>query len=90
MNRLQVIDWVMNQKAGSSSRKLVLLAMAHMSDANYECTPTLEYLAEVTELSTKTVCNSLPQLAGLGLITDTKKRHPRRSTMRVWRLEVPQ
>jgi pyocin large subunit-like protein len=80
----------MNQQTGSASSKLTLLALAHLCEETFECSPSVFYLATATELNERTVCRNLPALARLGFITDTKKRAGCRRKIRVWRLEVPQ
>lgn len=85
---IAALNWAFRAQAGSSSRKLVLIALANWCGANNETYPSVEAICGVTELNRKTVLDTLHALANAGLITDTGRRTGRSNGVRVWRLAV--
>jgi DNA-binding transcriptional ArsR family regulator len=68
--------WAIQQLTGSSSRKVLLLALAHYADKHGVCWPSQETLARGTEQSVDTVQRQLKKLQELGLID--RERMPKR------------
>ena len=87
---ISALNWAFRAQAGSSSRKLVLIALANWCGANNETYPSVEAICGVTELNRKTVLDTLHGLADAGLILDTGRRTGRSNGVRVWRLAVPE
>lgn len=83
---LSALNWALRIKAGSSSRKLVLIALANWANAEGEAYPSAESISSVTELNRKTVLDALSDLAQSGLIQDTGRRVGATSGVRVWQL----
>ena len=65
------VSWALRQSCGSPGEKLVLVAMADLSDASRECYPGARYLAEVTGQEEAAVRAAIDSLRGIGLIALT-------------------
>lgn len=61
-------DWAKRQKAGSASAKIVLLVLADFADGSGLCWPSRATIAELTELSLRSVVDQLKALETRGLI----------------------
>lgn len=63
------VDWATHQKVGPASAKLVLIHLAGMVDANFDCAVSVRRLADQTALGISTIRRSLQLLERAGLIT---------------------
>lgn len=79
-------DWAWRSKPGSSSRKLVLLAMADRADEEHRCFPSIARLVDDTNLNRKTIIKVIHELEELSLIVDTGERRGSTSSVKVYRL----
>jgi len=72
----KLVAWAMEQKTGSPTKKWVLVALANVANHHTgRCDPSIEHLAEETELGESTVRRLLKELADDdGLITRKRKR----------------
>lgn len=61
-------EWAKSQKAGSASAKIVLLVLADHADNGGLCWPSRATIAELTELSVRSVVDQLKALEARGLI----------------------
>lgn len=86
---IQAINWARKVRAGSSSRKFLLIALANYANESAEAYPSTETLANDTEMDRKTVMAGLRDLASLGLIEDSGKRVGPTRGVKVWRLCIP-
>lgn len=64
----QATAWAWDQKTGSASAKVVLLALAAKTDADHCACPTVDLLADETEQSRQTVRAALKRLEAEGLL----------------------
>lgn len=55
-------------KTGSPTRKAVLVALANQADQDGKCWPSIEYIADRTEISERTVIRCLEDLCGMGFV----------------------
>lgn len=67
----------MNIKVGKPSAKLVLLKLADNANDKGECWPSFQNIADVCEMSRRSVIDQIDHLIGLGLITKTERRGPK-------------
>lgn len=75
----------------SPTQRLTLISLASVADAHGESSfPGLEYLAETTGASERTVQRSLDGLVAEGLIEDSGERRGRTGRVVVWRMFVPE
>ncbi len=83
------LAWAAKQRPGSSSRKLILLALAECaSRGEAECWPSIDALCEFSALNRKTVINALRELEAGGYIADTGKRLGATRQIPVYRLSL--
>ena len=69
-------DWAWRQKVGPTAKSvLTALADCHNSETG-ACFPSIDTLAEMTELSRRSVINALEKLESLGTIRRFLRRHP--------------
>ena len=69
--------WARAQTAGNSRAKSVLIEIAHcLNGQTGKCTPSVSYLATVTEMRPHTVCSATTHLVNIGLITKTTIKTP--------------
>lgn len=71
---IHVISWALKQKTGSSTAKLVLIKLADNADHTGFCWPSLEHIAEETELSRRAVIDNIRKLEKLGLVSVTRRK----------------
>lgn len=83
---LDAMRWAKKVKTGKSSSKSVLTWLADMSGADHCAFPSIDALAEASELNKKTVQASLKHLISLGLIEDTGERRGKTRQVPVYRL----
>lgn len=69
----EAIYFATRKKAGSSTDKLVLLMLANLADENGFCFPSHAYLAQVTEMSERSVQRSIDRLVESGLLEKRKR-----------------
>lgn len=62
------LSWGIEQIAGSSTRKIVLLLLCDLADEQYTCYPGRSYLAERAELSESVISRAITQLAADGFV----------------------
>lgn len=65
----KLVDWATHQKVGPASAKLVLIHLAGLVDADFDCAVSVRRLADQTALGISTVRRSLQLLERAGLIT---------------------
>lgn len=65
---VQAIAWALRQRCGSPSRKVVLITLANYADESDSCYPSVERLAEETEISVRTVQAAINELIEMGLV----------------------
>jgi pyocin large subunit-like protein len=83
---LDAMRWAKKVKTGRSSAKSVLTWLADMCGADLTAYPSIDALAEATELNKKTVQASLQYLIAQGFIEDTGARRGRTKQIPVYRL----
>lgn len=83
---LDAIRWAKKVKTGRSSAKSVLTWLADMCGADLTAYPSIDALAEATELNKKTVQASLQYLIAQGFVEDTGDRRGRTKQIPVYRL----
>lgn len=67
--------WASQQKTGSPTKKAVLLALANRANHDTgDCHPSVDTIAEETELGTATVKRALKDLADDGFVVRTRRR----------------
>lgn len=70
----EATKWAWKAPVKKSSQRLVLLALADRAGKDRTMWPTIECIAEDTNLNEKTVQSVLGQLMKMGLVKDTNKR----------------
>ena len=80
------VSWAKAQRTGSPSAKVTLLVLAEYTNADGECWPSRETIAEDTEQSVDTVDRRLRELEEIGLITKLKRRVGQRQGTSIYRL----
>lgn len=70
----QTLRWAEQQRVGSAHRKSVLLCLAQFADENHSCFPGQTKLAELTELSVRTVRTHLARLEADQLIQRSRRQ----------------
>ncbi|MFQ3396279.1 DnaT-like ssDNA-binding domain-containing protein [Enterobacter mori] len=83
---LDAMRWAKKVKTGRSSAKSVLTWLADMCGADLTAYPSIDALAEATELNKKTVQASLQYLIAKGFVEDTGERRGRTRQIPVYRL----
>lgn len=83
---LDAMRWAKKVKTGRSSAKSVLTWLADMCGADLTAYPSIDALAEATELNKKTVQASLQYLIAKGYVEDTGERRGRTRQIPVYRL----
>jgi len=68
------VTWARKVKAGSPTRKFVLIALAEYADEDGSCYPSQKTIANLTELSVKTVERAIKNLEDQGLLK-RERRH---------------
>lgn len=68
---IEVMNWSFKQNVGSSPGKFILVILANMANQEGKCWPGIDYLANITELSRRTVITHIRGLEELGFITRT-------------------
>ncbi|MEJ2630883.1 MAG: helix-turn-helix domain-containing protein [Acidihalobacter sp.] len=90
MPDMNLLNWALKQKTGSSSTKAVFMALAlhaaNADDPTPEVWPSVARISEITELNRKTVLSSLHALRDAGWISDTGCRVGDTRQVVVWRL----
>lgn len=90
MSDMDLLNWALNQKTGSSSTKAVFMALAlhaaNADDPTPEVWPSVARISEITELNRKTVLSSLHALRDAGWISDTGRRVGDTRKVVVWQL----
>ena len=81
-------SWAWSQKLGSSSRKNVLVALAHHANKDLLAWPSMDRLVECTELNAKTITEVIRDLKRFGLISDTGERAGRSGQIPVFKLHT--
>jgi DNA-binding PadR family transcriptional regulator len=83
------LAWAGKCKAGSASRKLVLMALAdrHNEEANGSY-PSISWLVGFTDLNRKTVINALTELEARGFISDSGDRRGDTRQIKLYRLHL--
>lgn len=83
-------SWAAEQRTGSPISKLVLLKLADNANDEGACWPSLETIADHTELSRRTVQDHLTRLEGMGLIAVEERKAGSGATLsNLYRLSVP-
>jgi hypothetical protein len=71
---VQAISWAYEQRTGNWTRKAVLVALANRTNHDTGlCCPSLDRVAEETELSRSTVIRAIADLEAAGLIQKTRR-----------------
>jgi len=84
--------WAAKQRPGTSSAKLVLLALASCSDQKHCAYPSIDWICDFSDLNRKTVISALQRLASglFPLISDTGKRVGKSGQIKVYLLSAEQ
>lgn len=72
----QASSWVLKQKTGNPILKVLLLAVANYADPDGRCWPSVETLADDSEVSKRTIQRKLQELQALGFIKVTERFEP--------------
>lgn len=80
------VSWAKAQRTGSPSAKVTLLVLAEYCNADGECWPSRETIAEDTEQSVDTVDRRLRELEAAGFIIKVKRRSGSYQATSVYRL----
>lgn len=67
------VAWAKNQRVGSPTRKLILIALAECADERGRCWPSYGYVAQIAECSTKSVERHLERLEAMALLSRTHR-----------------
>ena len=70
---LKAIDWAFSVEGVMQSDKFILVALAHYSNAEFICWPSLKTLANKVNLNVRSVKRSINNLTEIGLITKIGK-----------------
>jgi DNA-binding transcriptional ArsR family regulator len=74
---VELMGWAYRQTVGSPTRKAVLVAVADAANGHTgKCCPSVEHLAEMTELDESTVRRALVRLVEDGYLARTRRRRP--------------
>lgn len=65
---IEAMNFAYSQTVGSPTRKAVLVTLANMADHQGKCFPSIQYIANRTELTTRSVQLNLRQLESAGFI----------------------
>lgn len=71
---IEVMTWAFRQKVASPTAKLVLIALADHANADGECWPSMGRVAEIAEISPRSVSRHVTTLEELGLVEKVKRR----------------
>lgn len=82
------VSWALRQKCETPAEKLVLVAMADLSNSVRECFPGPTYLAEITGLDEPTVKAAIASLRGVSLIAWTGRNKGPKGRGPIWVLAV--
>jgi len=69
----ETLFWAVKAQVGNPQRKLILIALADISNEKKECWPSHEYLGRVAECSRSSVIRHLKELEASGLISITNR-----------------
>ena len=78
----------MNIKVGKPSAKLVLLKLADNANDKGECWPSFQNIADVCEMSRRSVIDQIEHLIGLGLISKTERKGPKGNSSNLYILTL--
>jgi len=70
---IEAMNYAYQQTVGSISKKAVLVTLANMADHNGECFPSIQYIADRTEMTTRSAKRCLADLAADGHLTITER-----------------
>lgn len=70
---VEAMNAAYQRAVGSPTRKAVLVTLANMADQDGKCYPSIQYIADRTELAYRTVVNALNQLERDGHIKKTAR-----------------
>lgn len=76
-------------KTGSAGRKLVLMMMADISDDNGRCFPSYQHIADVCEMSKRSVMTHMAALSDQGLVSIEHRKGVKGNSSNIYRLNIP-
>lgn len=71
----QALDWVRKQRVGNPHAKHILVMLANYADENASCYPSRAHLADICEISEKSVSNCLRRLEDGGYIRRARDKN---------------
>lgn len=76
-------------KTGSAGRKLVLMMMADIADDNGRCFPSYQHIADVCEMSKRSVMTHMSALADQGLVSIEHRKGVKGNSSNIYHLRIP-
>ncbi|AUI88131.1 helix-turn-helix domain-containing protein [Vibrio azureus] len=78
----------MQLKVGNATRKLVLLKLADNANDNGVCWPSYEYIADMCEVSRRTVMRHIKTLEEMGLVSVSSRKGEKGNSTNVYQLHL--
>ena len=86
---IHALSWALQQKCGSPTLKLILIALADRCGDDYTCWPSFKRLSKDCELSSKAIRNNIKQLSEKGLVEIIhRKRDDGSYTSNIYKLPI--